>query len=86
MRSPGGYAVWSYDDGRIVEQDSFTCTHCQRVTFVAARQDPASLGGLCKQCMGLVCARCAADGRCTPFEKVLEAQEARGRFLQSAGL
>lgn len=85
MRNAGGYAVWSYDDGRVVEQDSFTCKHCQRVTFVAAKQDPATLGGLCKCCMGLTCARCAALGTCTPFERALDLAESRQRFLQSVG-
>lgn len=86
MRRSGGYAVWSYDDGRVVETDSFTCGHDQRVVFVPAGADPASLGGFCKQCMRLICPRCVAAGTCTPFEQALDRMEARGRFLQSAGL
>lgn len=86
MRSPGGYAVWTRDDGRTVEMDSMTCGHCQFVTFIPAGADPADLGGLCKVCMRLICARCTAKGSCTPFEQALEKSEARGRFLRSAGL
>lgn len=86
MRKPGGYAVWTDADGQVKETDTFTCHHCQFVVFVPARTDPANLGGLCKQCMGLICPTCVAKGICTPFEKALEQMEARGRFLRSAGL
>lgn len=86
MRNPGGYAVWTEADGGIVERDSFTCRHCQFVVFVPPRTDPANLGGLCKQCMGLICPKCVAQGTCTPFEKALEKMEAKDRFLRSAGL
>ena len=61
MRNPGGYAVWSYDDGRRREADSFTCGHCNRIVIVPPRADPADLGGLCKQCMALTCPRCTAQ-------------------------
>lgn len=86
MLKPGGYAVWTQADGGIVERDSFTCRHCQFVVFVPPRTDPANLGGLCKQCMGLICPKCTAKGTCTPFELALEKMEARDRFLRSAGL
>ena len=79
MLRPQGYAVVSYDDGRVVERDTFTCAHCQRVVFVKPRQDPATLGGWCGCCSTLICSTCEADGRCTPFEKRLEEIEEKGR-------
>lgn len=67
----------------IRESDSFTCGHCNRVVFVWAGQDPASLGGLCKVCMKLVCPECTDQGVCRPFEKALEAIEAKDRARRS---
>lgn len=86
MRTPGGYAVWTHADGHTVETDSFTCGHCQFVTFVPPRTDPANLGGLCKVCMRLICQRCTAKGSCTPFEQALERSEARDRFRRAVGV
>lgn len=82
MRQPQGYAVWS-GHGAVVERDTFQCGHCQRVVFVAPRADPADVGGLCKQCMALVCPRCVAAMRCAPFEAALERAEARDRLRRS---
>ena len=44
------------------EIDTYTCFHCCRIVHVPVRADPANIGGLCKQCMGLVCSRCYAKG------------------------
>ena len=78
MRNPQGYAVWT-GPSAVVERDSFSCGHCNRITFVAPRADPADVGGLCKQCMHLICPRCTALGRCTPLEQQIEQSEARDR-------
>lgn len=78
MRNPQGYAVWTGPDA-LVEKDSVTCGHCNRIFFVGAKEDPANIGGLCKQCMRLTCPRCTADGRCLPLEKQIEASEERDR-------
>jgi len=80
-----GYARIT-DPGGTREHDTFTCAHCQRIVHVRPRADPASCGGLCKLCMGLVCPRCNARTRCDPWEKKMERAEARDRFLRSAGL
>ncbi len=58
MSHPGGYARIDHPDGAAIEFDTFTCAHCNRVTHVAARQRPEDIGGLCKQCMGLICPGC----------------------------
>jgi hypothetical protein len=86
MRKPGGLFITSHGDGSVTEVDSFTCGHCNRPVAVPVKQRPEDIGGLCKQCMSMTCPRCTAAGHCTPFEKELERQEARGRALRSYGL
>ena len=66
--------------------DTFTCGHCQRVVHVMARSDPADSGGLCKCCMRLICPPCVEKGTCTPWEKAMEAAEARQDALRSYGV
>lgn len=100
MRKPGGYAVIVTPDTAIVnfdrrgrravhagttETDTFTCGHCGSVVHVLPRQDPANIGGLCKQCMKLICPRCLDHG-CAPLEQKLERAESRDRALRSYGL
>lgn len=80
-----GYVRITGPDGTR-EHETFTCAHCQRIVHVPPRADPASMGGVCKQCMGLICPACAARGRCDPFERKLEREEARARLLRSAGV
>lgn len=75
MRKPGGYGVITYADGRAIEHDTTTCTHCNRITIVKARQKPEDIGGLCKMCMGLICPACVGHA-CVTLEKRLAAQEA----------
>lgn len=101
MRNPGGYAVIVSPDptkanfdrmtceelpAGTTERDTFSCFHCGRVTHVKPRMDPADLGGLCKQCMRLICPHCLGKGNCDPLEKKLERMEARDRALRSYGL
>jgi hypothetical protein len=82
MRRPGGYAQIVEPDQATSEFDTFTCAHCNRVTHVAARQRPEDIGGLCKQCMGLICPGCVG-APCVPFLKRLEQMEARDRLRRS---
>ena len=86
MIRPGGYATWADPEKPLVESDTFTCGHCNKIVFVPPKCDPADLGGMCKSCMKLVCPSCNNIGRCIPFEKKLEKIEARDRFLRSVGL
>lgn len=85
MRNPGGRARVSGPAG-VAEIDSFTCRHCQVVTFVRPKQRAADIGGICKVCMGLICVRCVGLMRCDPIEKKLERAEARYHALRSYGL
>lgn len=70
----------------VIAQDSFTCGHCQRVVFVKPRERGEDVGGLCKQCMRLICPQCTDKGICDVFEKKLEREEARDRFRRQLGV
>ncbi len=72
-----------YDPERPRSYDSFTCFHCSRVVFVKHRADPSELGGMCKVCDKLICPQCNAKGGCTPWEKQMEAMEAKDRFRRA---
>ncbi len=84
MRIPGGCLTGTGPNGT-VEHDTFTCGHCNRVTIVPHRAAAEDMGGMCKQCMHLICTACVDNGRCTPFEKKLEAMESRERLRQAMG-
>lgn len=100
MRSPTGYATIVEPDRPTIERDTTTCGHCQRVIFVKPGtactvylivDRPTltwreAMGAFCRVCMRPVCLPCHDHGRCTPWEKMLEASEARERFLQQAGI
>ena len=99
MRNAQGYATLvgpGYaDDGRPAgpaglrdngECDTATCGHCQFIIHIPPMCDPADMGGLCKQCMRIICPKCVDKGTCTPFELALEASEAKERFYRQAGL
>jgi uncharacterized protein CbrC (UPF0167 family) len=99
MRNPGGYAVITSPDPTPVnfdrfraerisagtfEADTFTCVHCNRVMHVKPRAPMDEFGSMCRNCMKMVCPRCA-DGPCVPFEKKLEMWERRSEALRSYG-
>lgn len=68
-----------------VEQDSFTCGHCQTIVPVKPGEKGEDLGGMCKQCMSLICGPCVKLMQCIPWEKKMEIIESRDRFLRSVG-
>ncbi len=72
--------------GACGEADTFTCGHCQHIVHVPVRADPASMGGLCKTCMRLICPKCVDKRTCTPWEKAFEEMEARQDALRSYDL
>lgn len=65
--------------------DSMTCNHCNRITHIKPKMDPAEMGGLCKICMKLICKYCLDQG-CLPFEKKLEMIEKKEIALRSYGM
>jgi hypothetical protein len=80
MLKPGGYAQIVEPDRPTRELDTFTCGHCNRITHVKARERPEDIGGLCKQCMGLICPACVGRA-CVPFLRRLDEIEARARLI-----
>ncbi|HEY8926409.1 MAG TPA: hypothetical protein VIU64_18635 [Polyangia bacterium] len=90
MRRPQGYATIVDPDKPTVERDTFTCAHCNCIVTVEPRQDPATMGGVCRMCSSsspaYICAACVDLGTCVPFERRLEAEESRGRLLRAAGI
>ena len=83
MRRAQGYAITTEPGKGDVEEDTFTCAHCNSIVFVKPFADPASFGGFCRMCMRHICGPCAGKHECTPFEKKLEEMERRDRFLRA---
>jgi hypothetical protein len=69
-----GYTVLTGPAG-IIEAETFSCGHCQRIVTIKPRCDPADMGGRCYVCDSLICEGCVGKG-CSPVEKRLEAAEA----------
>ena len=82
MRNAGGYACITDPDNGLSEYDTFTCFHCNYVVTVKYKAYMDRIGSMCRICMKMVCARCAAGG-CTPLDKKLDACEKRDRALRS---
>jgi hypothetical protein len=85
MRNPGGYSIITEPGKPDVEQDTFTCKHCNRVIFVKPLMDAADMGGRCTICDGLICKRCVGRG-CDPFEEKLKRMEASADARRSYGI
>lgn len=100
MYRPQGYAVIADPDAPmpVLERDTVTCGHCQRIVETKAgtvatvylvfdgqryHEEP---GAGCRVCMRAICLPCYEKGTCTPWERRMEAIEARDRFLRSAGI
>jgi hypothetical protein len=72
-----------------LESSTATCSHCNRVVHMHDFKTGKALSGVlvhCHQCDAVTCVPCAETGKCTPFEKKLEAIEARGRLLAAMGV
>lgn len=80
-----GTAEWTHADGRTRTCKTITCCHCNNVTIIQQGAKAEDCGGFCLRCMQPTCKGCADKG-CTPFERELERQEARGRLLARLGL
>lgn len=75
MQKPGGLA-FSYDQsGRVIEHQTFTCKHCQKIVIIPHKAPPSELGGFCYSCDALICPECQ-NKPCDHFEKKLESIEA----------
>jgi len=80
-----GFAQISGPNG-VEEYETFTCGHCGAIVKVPHRAAPEQLGGICKLCMSMTCAKCVETGKCDPFEKKLERMEDRTRFFKQVGV
>ena len=78
--------MFCWSDEGVAETDSYSCGHCCKVVFVPTNADPTTLGGMCYQCMALVCPACVETGLCDPLEAKLERAERRYDALRSYGL
>jgi hypothetical protein len=80
MLRPQGYSLLIDPDIGTVEHDTFTCAHCQKVTFLKALARPDDQGGFCRKCMALVCKECAGK-ECKPIMKQVEEWEKIGNRI-----
>lgn len=80
-----GYATFLDRNGRVVENETFTCRHCQRIVVIPHKADPSQMGGHCSCCDALTCPDCAQKP-CDHFEKKIERHEASYHALRSYGL
>jgi hypothetical protein len=90
---PHGYAVISDPAASGAEWDTITCCHCQRVIRVKPGSGQTvyvlwqpsehrwveEMGAWCGCCNKPVCLACHDDGRCRPWERQMEAMEAKTR-------
>jgi hypothetical protein len=76
-----GYFVERHPDRPPVEEDTFTCGHCNRVVFVPAKCSPTDLGGLCSCCSKLICPSCVGRG-CDPMEEKMARWETRRSIFE----
>jgi hypothetical protein len=87
MLRPQGYLRTFDGNGRLRENDTFTCKHCQKVHEVPAGHQVDY--DFCRNCMGAICPSCAGNA-CRPFEKGLERAERmhehRRQLLADLGL
>jgi hypothetical protein len=89
MRSAGGYSVITEPGKRDVEHDTFSCAHCNAITFTqpgwgkplqvaVVRVDGSIMmkdAGFCRKCYRHICPRCENKFECTPVEKRLDDEE-----------
>lgn len=100
MRQISGYATIVDPDAPLIERDTITCGHCQRVVFtkpgtaatvylILNRQTltyTEESGAFCRTCMRPICLPCCDQGHCLVWERRLEASEARDRLRRAVGV
>lgn len=63
----------------VIEHETFTCCHCNRIAVAPLPNEPPQDVTICHRCMQPTCPECTAKGGCDPFEKKLLRMEAAGR-------
>lgn len=70
---PGGVGL-AFGPDAVVEVETSTCAHCQRITDIPSRRQMQNVVDVCRNCMRLICDECAGKP-CTPIMKKIEAME-----------
>ena len=70
---PGGVGQYFGCEG-MVEVETSTCAHCQKMTDIPNRRKMQEVVDICRACMKLICLDCAGKP-CVPIMKRIEAQE-----------
>lgn len=96
MRRPHGYATFSggfgegedavLNAGRIIEYDTITCCHCNRIELI--QPGSGTKRGWCFMCARPECGRpecSSATQGCVPFERKLERYERRMQLRERMG-
>lgn len=73
-----GYLTIVHPDNPLVEVDTITCAHCQRIEPVKSE----SLG-LCRLCYANICGPCVDLGECVPFERKLDEMESKDQLRRA---
>lgn len=73
LLKPGGALLVDTGDGRHIEYDTFTCSHCGCVTILSLPL--AELAGFCIDCNKLICLSCIEGKSCIPYIRKIEEQE-----------
>jgi hypothetical protein len=89
MLKPHGYVTVSHPEAKVVEYDSITCCHCQRIILVKPNTRSTvylfpqldgsfreEMGAGCFKCNKPICLQCCDVGTCTPIEQRLALMEA----------
>lgn len=95
MLKAEGYSVIMSPGERDKEHDTFSCAHCNYITFTKPRVDgPLQVvvikndqsvvlqdAGFCRKCFRHICPKCEKLRNCTPLLAKIEAEEATARQL-----
>lgn len=95
-----GYATIIAPDRPMVERDSTTCGHCQRVVWIKAgsactiylifdpdtQREREEPGAFCKVCMRPVCLKPSCLDHCCVWEQQLAISEAKDRLRRAVGV
>ena len=87
MRNAGGYRIITEPGKADIENDTFTCAHCNGIVLVPAGTASITVGSTCLACMKHICEACTVQMdrtlKCVPFEKRLERIENKARLARS---
>lgn len=88
IRHEQGYVcITDNETGKVLEECStFRCNHCQYIVHVRHKASPYELGGLCRACNKLICARCVDKATCQTVEAWLEREEEKYHRRKEYGL